>query len=343
MRIYGILASTVIFALLSASGCAERNGAITKLKIDPNKTIEIGVEPEGQKPTIKLALKFSPGDSATFKVTTETRRQATWEGLPSKRPAEFKGGQSGNKIEMTFNQHIQSIDDKGNAVVKITIEGLKYQTKVTDNIVTDFDSSREDSKNNPLSKLIGQSYTIEITTSGQVSRIIDVNDILSVVSDGSSAGQMALNLLSINAIKARHNIPGLPAEKNELSVGESWDSIKSFSFDQMGSKSYGKTYTLEEIQDADNRPIAIIRMNAIPSVEQAKELYKEQTTLPFLFDSTETYTGQMKLNLAEGKMEECREQLLTEWIAIDPDSKTDERPDSIKMSATQLYSLERVD
>jgi hypothetical protein len=333
---YGPVAIIVACILLSTLGCAEHRGASAKSEIEVGKT-------KKQSTDFELALKFSPHDSTTYKATIETGRQATWEGLPEKKPSSFKGGHSGSKIEVTFDQHIQSIKDNGNAVAKITIKELKYQTQVTDNIVLDFDSTRKDDMKGPLGKLIGKSYTIEITPSGQVSKIIDVNDIVAAVSDGSSAGKTAFQLLSVNAIKVRHTIPGLPDERERLIVGQSWDNAKSFHFDQMGTKSYSKTYTLEEIKNVNNSPIAVIRMNAIPSVEDAKELYEKQTTLPFPFDSTETYSGQTKLNLAEGKVEQCSENLLIEWIIIDPSSKTNEMPDAIKMSALQNYSIERID
>ncbi len=336
---YGLKAGTIVCILLLMPGCAERRGATATSEIEVGKTTKTGAKTKKQSPAVKLALKFNPHDSTTYKVTVETRRQAAWEGLTSKKPVEFKGGRSGNKIEMAFDQHIESIDDNGNAVAKITIKGLKYQTEVTNNIVLDFDSSKKNDMKGPLGKLIGKSYTIEITPAGQVSRIIDVNDIMAAVSDGASAGKTVIQLLSVNAIRVRHTIPGLPAEQDKLSVGQSWDAVKSFSFDQMGSKSYSKNYTLEEIQDVDNRPTAIIRMNAIPSAKQDKE---EPTTLPFPFDTTGTYTGHMKLNLKEGKVEECSEKMLTEWVIIDPASKTDEMPDAIKMSALQSYSIERI-
>jgi len=331
----------VICMLLLISGCAKPNGT-ARPEIVPkqaNKTRNIPAEIKG---IVKLALKFTPGDSTTYKVIKETTRQAAWEGVDARKPTGFKGGQSGNRIEMTLNQHILSTDEKGNAIARTTIEGLKYRTKVADNIVLDFDSSREKDRENPLSKLIGHSYTIEITPSGQVAHIVDVNDALAAIID--SPNRTAIQLLSAGAITERHTIPALPAgDKTQFNVGDNWELVKSISFDQMGMKSYGKTYTLEDIQDKDNRRIAVVRMNAIPSAEQAKELYQAQTTLPFPFDSTDTYSGQLMLDSLSGKVEEYNEKLFAEWIIIDPTAKNNERPDSIKMSATQSHSIERMD
>ena len=131
-RIYGFIAGSVICALALTAGCAQNNA---------------------------LALKFTPEDSTTYKVTTEADKSVEWEGPAAGKPKGFIGGHTGNRVEMTFTQDIKSIDDKGNATAKITIKGLKYLAKVKDNIVLDFDSSTGKDTSSPFSKLIGQSYS----------------------------------------------------------------------------------------------------------------------------------------------------------------------------------------
>jgi hypothetical protein len=318
----------MISTTLIISGCNEPNGTAKSIST-------------GKKGPVKLALKFTPGDSTTYKITKETTRKAAWEGLGDRKPTGFKGGKSGNKIEMTCSQNILSTNDNGNAVAEITIEKLKYLTVVTDNIIIDFDSTKDKDPNNPFFKIIDHNYTIELTPTGRVASVVDVDDALTAISDNPN--RTVVQLLSAEAITERHTIPALPAgDKTKFNVGDSWELVKNISFDQMGVKSFGKTYTLENIQDMDNSRIAVVRMNAIPSVENAKELYQEQT-LPFPYDSTETYSGRLKLDLDSGKVEEYDEKLITEWVIIDPTSKNRERPDAIKMSATQFYSLEKID
>ncbi|HUT46359.1 MAG TPA: hypothetical protein VMX36_08735, partial [Sedimentisphaerales bacterium] len=153
-------------------------------------------------------------------------------------------------------------------------------------------------------------------------------------------------LLSLKAITERHTIPTLPdADKNQLHTGDNWSSIKNFSFDMMGSKSYEKIYTLKEIKDVDNRRIAIARMQAVPSAEYAKELHKEQSAAFFanMSDNTETYTGELKLDLTGGKVEEYRENLTTEWVIVDPNPKENEQPAALIMTAVRSYSIEKID
>jgi hypothetical protein len=336
IRTFGFAASFVLFVLLLTAGC-------TKLAEEPAQT---KVEPQEQKTPVKLALKFIPEDSTTYKVTTDADNSIIWEGADPNKPKGFTGGHTGRKIEITFTQQIQSIDDKGNALAKITIKQLKYLAKVKNDITMDFDSTGGKDQESPLSKLIGQSYTIEMTASGEVSKLIDANDARVAVKGDSSANKIAANMLSLEAITQRHTIPALPAvDKNQIRTGENWSSIKSFSFTMMGSKAYEKIYTLKEIKDVDNRRIAIARMEAVPSAEYARELHKEQSASFFanMSDNTETYTGRLKLDLTNGKVEECRENLTTEWLIVDPNPKENKQPAALKMTAVRSYSIEKID
>ncbi len=318
VKFLGFGASIVFFSLLLVAGCGN-----------------------------KLTLKFTPQDSTAYKVITEARRDIKGEGALSD-DSIFKGGATGNRAEMTFTQQIQSVNEKGNAVAKITIKKLKYLAEVKDKVTMDFDSSREKDQNSPLFKLIGQSYTIEITPAGQVSKVVDVSEAKAIVKGGSSANQAASTLLKPEAIKLRHTIPALPISgKNQLKSGDSWSNVKTFNFGMMGSKSYERIYTLKDIEDVDNRRIAIVEMNAIPSAEMAEELHEEQAMGVFskMFDNTETYTGRLKLDLNAGRTEEYFEKLRSEWVAVDPSAgqEDDGEPAALRMTATRFYRIEKLD
>ena len=335
-KILGVITNIVLCMLLLTAGC-------TKLAEESAQT---KVESEEREQAVKLAFKFVPDDSTTYKVITEADNSLTWESTDANKPKGFTGGHTGRKSEITFTQQIQNADDKGNAVANITIKQLKYLLTVKNDITMDFDSSRQQNRQHPLSKLIGQSYTIEMTASGEVSKIIDANDARAVVKGTSAADKTAANFLSHEAILERHTIPALPAvDKNQLRTGENWSSIKSFSFTMMGSKTYEKIYTLKEIKDMDNRRIAIAQMEAVPSAERAKELHEEQSASFFanMSDNTETYTGELKLDLTNGKIEEYSEKLITEWLIVDPNPKEGQQPAALKMGAVRSYSIEKID
>jgi hypothetical protein len=370
-KIVRSLAVIVICSLLLSAGCApfaeetvepkivggeEKPKVVVekaKPEVEPEKEkppvvvekVKPEVEPEKEKPAVELALKFTPQDSTTYKFTTEAKRSIKWEGPVSNEPA-FRGGNTSSTIEITFTQQIQSTDEKGNAVAKITIDSLKYLSIIRDNPAIDFDSAREKDQNNPLAKLIGQSYTIEITPAGRVSRIIDVNQAQAAVQDNSSAGKTALALLSTDVIKDRHTISAIPdPDKNRLRTGENWSRIKTFSFGLMGSKSYERIYTLTDVTDTDKIRLAFVEMKAVPTPEMAEQMHKEKTIGDFskMFENTETYNGQLKLNLTAGKVENCLEKLQSEWVAVEPaiGQKEEQEPAVLIMTASRLYLLEK--
>ncbi|MHC4605040.1 MAG: hypothetical protein ACYS6W_17120, partial [Planctomycetota bacterium] len=280
-KIFKWLAAAVICSLFLTVGCTPLAEETVKTEGELEKQTSKAVV-ETTKPDVKitkpvsevvktpaatLALKFTPQDSTTYRLTTEAQRRIELEGpLPDTDKTAFRGGQTGTKIEMTFTQKIQKVDDNGSAHAKITIEELKYLSIIRDSPVLDFDSSREKDKNSPMAGLIGRSYTVEIAPTGKVTEVIDVGQPQAAFKGGSLADKTALTLLKKDAIKKRHGILVLPdAGKNQLPTGGKWSSIKTFSFGMMGSKSYNKIYTLKEINDTDGRRIINVEMNAIPT------------------------------------------------------------------------------
>jgi hypothetical protein len=340
-----------------SQACIEEKEITTKT-VKLEKQADLGIEPQKEtveeaqkeeKPTVRLALKFVPGDTTTYKVLTETQRSVRWEGQSPEKPEVFKGGHTGNKIEMTFTQTIQSVNDQANAVAEITIKQLKYSSIIRDNPILEFDSTKDKDPNNPLNKLIGQSYTIRITPSGRVLKVVDATQALAAIRGSTATNKIAMNLLSEKVITEQHSIPSLPpVDKNKLSLSDTWSDIKSHSFDLMGSKSYEKVYNLKKIKKTDDKETAIVQLNAIPSSEMAAELHKEQSTGLFskMFDTTETYTGSLQLDLTNGKVKEADEKLQIEWIAAEvPTGQNQENKELIilRMSAVRNWQIEKID
>lgn len=316
----------------------------------PGEKIRTEAKPQQQQAADKLVLKFAPSDIATYKITTDRENGVLWEGPLENKPKTFVGGHSGNKIELTFTRQILSVNQQGNKTAKITIEELKYTSKVKDKIVLDFDSSRQQDRENPLYKLIGQSYTIELTPSGEVSKVIDVNDALSAVKGSTRDHARATYLLSPVVIKEQHSVPALPAD--QITQGKKWRNIKTFIFGPLGPKSFERIFEITQIKETDGRKIAVAQMNAVPSTARAREIYKEQATAVFssMFDNTETYTGRLTMDLTSGQIKKYSEEFRSDWIAVGPmatketkESKETKEPDMLRMSATRIYILEKID
>jgi hypothetical protein len=296
--------------------------------------------------TATLALKFTPQDSTTYRVITEREKSVEFKGALAEDRA-FEGGSTSSRVDMTFAQEIQSVDNSGNAIAKITIKELKYTSKVKNVPDADFDSSRAQDQRSPLARLIGRNYRIKFSPAGEVIGIVDVRNAQAAIRGRTQAHQTALALIKHNVIKERHTVLTLPpVDKNQVRVGDNWSSIRDFSYGMLGSETFERIYTLKELKDINGRRLAVVEMNAIPSAEMAEELYKKQApvVLPNA-DNTQTYTGQVELDLATGKVEKCFEKMRTEWIIVDRSIKPgdNKEPAAVTMAEVRLYSLERID
>jgi hypothetical protein len=349
VRILKCLASAVVCLLILAAGCAPAGKEVAKPEVELEKQIPArpgegpAVVPKAAaKEVATVALKFSPQDSTTYRVVTESERRIKWEGsVPEE--ATFKGGRYCKRLDMTFAQQIQSVDDKGDATAKITIKKIKYSSVLKDGSTFEFDSSEPKDPNHPLARLIGHGYTLKITPMGEVTNITDTKEAETEARKGSIVPKIALRVLNPYAIKERHGTLLLPnANENRLHIGDNWSNTRTFSFGMMGSESYEKIYTLNQIKDQDNRQVAIIEMHAIPSSEtqneQAPKFLKRS-------DNTKTYTGELELDLTAGKIEKYLEKLQQQWTTDFPSAEQEpnQGPAILTMSATRLYSLEKID
>ena len=338
VKIFKWLASAVVCSLLLAAGCAPAGKEAAKPEVKVEK--QISKAKAGKVATV--ALKFSPQDSTTYRIITEAERSIKWEGSVPEEPA-FKGGRNYDRREMTFAQEIQSVDDKGNAIAKITVKELKYSSIVKDSSVFEFDSSKPKDPNHPLAKLIGQSYILKIAPTGEVIEVIDTKEAETATRKGSVPPGIALKLLNMDTIKERHGTLLLPdADKNQLHIGDNWSITRTFSFGMMGSESYEKIYTLNNIKDQDNRQVAIIEMNAIPASETPKE---QAAKFSKKSDKTKTYTGELEVDLTAGKVKKYHEKLQQEWTTYFPstEQQTSQEPVILTMSAARFYSIEKID
>ncbi|MCX5634714.1 MAG: hypothetical protein NTW55_02575 [Planctomycetota bacterium] len=340
-KVFSWWAVSVIAALLITAGCIEPSKETTKPQVEPEKKTKAPKQllKEAAKP-VAMALKFSPQESTDYRAITEAQDCVKFEGsMPDN--ADLKDKKNLSRAEMVFTQQIQSVNNNGNAVANITIKGLKYLLIYKNDTVIDFDSAREQA--NPLIKLIGQSYTIEIAPTGEVVRV-DVNQAKAAVAGLPSGGKAVSEVLDAEAIKERHGRVILPAaEKKMLSLGQSWSNLKVFSFRMMGEKSYEKIYTLNGVSDVNNRQVAVVDMNAIPS-SQTEGKEPSAAAITKMFDSTGTYSGRLMMDTTNGKVENYSENLQSEWIIVDPSVKqTDsEEPTTLKMQSIRVYSIEKI-
>lgn len=367
----GVAAWMAVWLLSMVSGCQKDRAAGPATKVQPPADTAVvapqpaetpdakssqsavaqeptaqATEPNMAVPPVNLTLSFSPGQTATYKVATDAYKSVDWLGVESAKPANFVGGRTGNFVEITFTQQVREVRGDGNAVLEITIDGLKYRGLIESRTVFDFDSSRPEDANNPLAALIGKSYGLAMSAKGKVVELLAMDTVRQAVMPGSPAFGVAARLVSDEAVRERHEVPPLLALPNGLvHPGQSWSDIKSFAFGEMGLKGFERVYTLAQVQQEDGRT-AIVEMKAIPSAAMAEQLHKHQTAGPLagLFDSSDTYEGRLAFDLDGGRIREYTEQMQAEWVIADPASiqDTTAEPRGLKMGATRLHRLELI-
>lgn len=359
----GIVAGIALGGLLMLAGCQMERATGPATKVQPQADAPAPVqepqeqpaepsttttaEPNAAEPSVRLSLAFSVGQTAAYKATTEARKSVEWMGSESGKPADFSDGYSGNYVEMTFEQRVEEVRDNGNAVLAITIQGLKYRGVVANRPVFEFDSVDPNDREEPLMALIGKSYRLEMSAGGEVVELLDVESVRKAVKPGSPAHSVATKILSEEMIRDQHEIPPLSALKGgQIRPGQSWSDLKSFSFSSMGAKSFERVYTLKRVEQGAGRT-AVVEMKAIPSTAMAEEMHKRQPAglTPGLFDSTDRYEGRLELDLAGGRLRQCVEDMQTEWIVADPAAMQDTTavPRAIKMAARRFQRLELVE
>ncbi len=327
-----------VCVILLLSGC-EQPASETVIQ-QPEPVVE---PQEAPQETISLQPKqdFKQRE-VTYKVITETQQTLKYEG-PLADNERFNGGRNVNKAEITFTQNNQSINDRGNIVAKITIDGLKVTIITKDEPVFSFNSSREEDMTSPMAKLIGLSYTIEMSPNGQFVGIIDADRARAAVAGRTDGHRRAQSILRESAIEQRHSVPDISAgEVLTADEGDSWSGVKSFKFPIIGKKSYERVYALTQIEQLDGRNVAVIDMEALPSAENAEETIGGP--LMDMFDNRRTYTGQLKLDLDAQMVESYFEKLDSEWLFVDPeaDPNSDKAPASFRMGAIRSYSIEKI-
>jgi len=369
-----VLWGGLIVGLLMVAGCqegvatspgsvGEPQAAQTPPVAAPTESAQGDMQPEGPAPkdgvkaesaqisesapdeaaqAVELTLRFVQGQVATYRVTTEGRKSVAWKGDPTAKPAWFSDGDAGNRLEMVFRQRVEEVEPEGNALLAITIEGLKYLGETPKKVVIDFDSAAGGDPNSPLAALIGKSYRLKMSTKGEVLAVMGLDAIGQVTEAGSPAAAAALSVVSEDEVRKRHRITPLTLLKDpSVRPGQTWSDIRTFSFGNLGRKSYERLYTFEEVRQ-DNGRVAVVEMEGIPPVPADDESFGQRN--PMMVDASGSYKGRLELDLDSGQVRRYVEQMRAEWIAADPSTLGgDAELAALEMAATWLHRLEHVD
>ena len=309
-KLFSILMTAGVLSILLVSGCA---------------------------PSADLNLKFSADRTTAYKATTETVKLFRFD---QPNLGKLKEEQTKTLIEMEFTQTIQSVDADGNATAKITIDQLKIEDVKKNELQFSFDSRSESDKNTPLAKVLGTSYTIQISPDGRV-KVVDVKEARAALAS-RHIEKVAKSILDAKLIVDRHQAT-LPQDMGKLSVEDTWTQTVPSPPGLLAPKTYEKTYTLT---DADEMT-ATIQMVATEAAEAASDTPVKSGMGMFakMFDNVDEYTGAMKIDLVAGQIIESVETLISTYTAQEmPENGDPEKgPDTLTMQFVNRIQLERLD
>ena len=304
--------------------------------------------------SIALKLKFAPGDSTVYKLTEETEKT-----LDLEMGGNLKSDKTKKTIEMTFRQEIESVNREGNAISKITIEKLKYSSVIKNKAKIGFDSSRKEDLQKPMSKLIGQSYSVMISPKGEIVKVISADKIREITKSAkvtkinmslpnrtaktkyeyrffgsSSPENNALTWLigHDDFIKELHEVLLLPGTQ-KLKIGKSWDAKKALSIPPDSSE---KLYVLQKVEDEGGHQIAIAEM---------KDAHPQDKEMGWGFPLAKTVSskGYLKMDLDDGKIVKFKEEFRSEGTHSSPMAgKKDGKSGSVTVKEIRINSLERM-
>lgn len=290
---------------------------------------------------VDLALRFEPGRVARYRVITEGYKSVEWKGEASAKPAWFANGRSGNRLEMTFDQETLEVKPEGEAIVAITIVAVKYVSDTPQGRAIDFDSQAAGASDHPMATLVGQSYRLEMSPKGQVLVVNGLDAVREALQGPSPAASAAVRLVSDDEARKRHSITPLALmEDAQVRPGQTWSDVRSFSFGDLGSRSYERIYTLSGVRRDDGR-VAVVEMEGIPPAGGADATSRRH---PMMMDSVGEYDGRLELDLDDGQVRQYEERMRTAWVMADP-ATVGGRDDlaALQMAATWLHRLERLE
>lgn len=305
-------------------------------------SIGLAVLMSGCNPTADLNLKFSPEQTSTYKAVSEVVKDFRFE---QPNLGKLREEQTKTVIEMTFTQTIDSLDEAGNATATITIKDLKIEMINKNEQKFAFDSTDKKDAKSPMSKLLGQSYRIQISPTGNV-KVLDAQAAKTSVRAGYEK-KIVTSILDDKNIIACHEVIALPQEKSSgLAVNDSWTQTVSSPPGLLAPKNYQKTYTLTDLDTQAGVTVATIEMVAGEDAKAASSnsLGGGMGIFAKMFDNEDTYKGSMEIDLDSGVLLTMEETLISTYLAQEMPENGDpaKGPDTLTMQFTNRVLLEKL-
>lgn len=305
-------------------------------------TLGLLVLATGCGPSANLSLQFSPQSSESYEIVTEATKDFRFEQPTAEK---LREEQTTTVIRMGFTQTITDVDNKGVATADVMIDSLSVHMTNKNEERLSFDSDKEADRSNPLYRLIGQRYTVQISPEGKVVGF-ESSAARRAVTGGFEA-RLAERLVNEEGIRERHEIPALWGFGDSANLKQSWSQMVPSPPGLLAPKNYQKVYTLTGIETRDGQKVAVVEMNATESAEAVAAQTASAAGMGVfakMFDSQDDYTGRLLLNVETGKVLEYNEALVATYLAheMPPNAPAEKGPDTLTMRFTNRIFIKKV-
>ncbi|MCJ7557807.1 MAG: hypothetical protein MUP90_12950, partial [Gammaproteobacteria bacterium] len=312
----------------------------------------VSAEPDeaaAQSEKITLSLEFEPGTKTRYRVTNEvvttmespeTALQDNATTAPIPKVSESS--------EVVFTQEILGPlpDDSNMVVALITIDQVRYVRRLSGQPDLAFDSQEPSDQNSPFAKLVGQTYTIEISPLGYVPGIFNLRPARLAVRGPTPAHAAALDLVSPPAIFARHGYFSLPGpDVGSLAAGDRWRGVQQVilrapgtDMDRLGTHRFDKIYRLESVEQRPVGTMAVVVFEGSPRPRRTPD--GRPAEVPFLSCS---FVGGGEFNIDAGRVEGYMEHIEVRMPLPGAGSPPTEGPEGHNVIATRSCWVQRLD
>lgn len=202
-----------------------------------------------QDEKVELRWKFAKGQELRYK----TSQKAT---------VEFAGNEMGQQSGTTYRMTVNDVDEKGVATITTKYEGVFVKSAMPQEFEYDSEKDKE-LPEEPMArmqaKLVGQSFTMKMTSAGKVSEVKGFEKILEGMlkdAPGDEAQQemareMIKQMFSDDTMKSmmQQVVPMLPEEK--VGKGDKWTSDFTLKIPMLGRMKVTIASKLKEFKDKD--------------------------------------------------------------------------------------------
>jgi hypothetical protein len=284
-----------------------------------------------------MVLQMQPGQTASYESTTTMIKDYKFE-QPTMKKADQN--QTSTVVTVKFDQTVAEVGTDGTAVADIVIKGIQCKMVSKNEPRYEFDSADAARQADSLNNLIGKSYRISISSTGQV-KVLDAAAIRAIAITGEGQN-IAKKILADESIVERHQLP-LPEGAKALSTKQSWTQVIPSPPGLLAAKTFEKTYTVAEA-GKDKVVVNMVGKESLGKKTEGQSSAGAMGMFAKMFDSQDDFTGSLVFNPADGSVMSFEENLVSTYTASEmpQNAPADALPDTLMMRLTNGISLKKI-